>query len=393
MSREVIFWGCGKIAKETYCKHKDEITLLYGISNDPTETLFAPEPGKAYPVKRPEMKQKTEDGMIIICSCDYKQIAEQLTLLGYIPFVDFIDYELANILWMEKKIVLLYGFCHLRGIADYLKETEPFLHEYAAIYYPNYLFLDYYQQERLKYLIDHCDVFVYGAALTQENQSKNEAILKRLKFHVKTLCLQAAFFGGYFPQKKRVYNDMNKLAVKCEGYDYTPFSYGDNWLNERIEEGIPLDDVLERIQKDEIHEKDFIMKYIEREWRRLKYQEQESDFKIFDYMEKNYRKSRLFRNETHMENQVIYQYASQLLRHLGYDAKPTEVDAPMLNCSQHFIYPCVAKALGLEWDVWKEKLDLYTYAGWKKVTMEEYIRNYYESCDAIRVLKKKKLLP
>lgn len=393
MNRKVIFWGCGKIAREIYSKFRDDISLLYAISNDTKETLFVPEEGRAFQVKRPENKVSEVDGVIIICSADYERIAEQLSLLGYKPFADFMDYELAEVLWTGKKIALLYGFCHLRGIADCLRGSEAFSQTYMAIYYPNYLFLNHYRQERLQYLLAHCDVFIYGMALSQENHRKNKAILDGLNRDVKILCLHAAYFGGYFPQKERAYNDMNAYAVKCEGYDYTPFSYGDSWLNDCIAGGMGLDDIFERMEKGAVYEKDFILRYAEKEWKRLRYQERESDFKIADYLEKNFRVRRLFRNETHMENSVLLQYALQVLQYLGYPDRPEITDRPLLNCSQHFIYPGVAQVLGLGWDVWEEELDLYTYAGWKKVSPKTYIQEYYESCSQIWQLKKKHLLP
>lgn len=393
MNQKVIFWGCGKIAREIYGKYKDVITLLYGISNNPKETTFIPEEGREYQVKNPENKGKSREGMIIICSAEYEKIAEQLCLLGYIPFVDFMDYELAEILWTGKSIVLLYGFCHLRGIEDCLKRAKHFSQKYAPIYYPNYLFLNFYQQERLQYLIGHCSVFIYGLALSQENYRKNCAILGRLDSQVKTLCLQSIYFGGYFPQKKRNYNRMNIYAVRVERYNYTPFSYGDSWLNECIAAGMGLEDIIGTIEEKDVYERDFILKYAEEEWKRLKYQEAESDFKVVGFMEDTYRKTRLFRNEMHMENIVLIQCAAQILQYLGCDTKMDAIDSPLLNCSQHFIYPCVAKALGLGWDVWQEELDLYTYAGWIKVTMREYIQRYYETCKDIWQLKERHMLP
>ena len=393
MKRKVVFWGCGKIAREIYHKYKDMITLSYAISNDSRETLFVPEEGQEYPVKNPEKKGKGEAGMIVICSADYERIAEQLCLSGYVPFVDFMDYELAESLWTEKRIVLLYGSCHLRGIADCLKRAKEFSQGYAPIYYPNYLFLNFYQQGRLQYLIDHCGVFVYGMTVSRENYRKNRAILERLNPQVRTLCLQNICFGGYFPQKKRNYNKMNECAVKADRYDYTPFSYGDSWLNACIAEGIGLEDIYDAIERKEVYDRDFILKYMEGEWKRLKYQEEESDFRIVGFIEDNYRKRRLFRNETHMENIILYQYTAQVLQYLGCSTQIDAADAPLLNCSQHFIYPCVAKALELEWDVWQEELELYTYAGWEKVTIWEYIRRYYETCREIYYLKGKHMLP
>lgn len=393
MKKNVIFWGCGNIASEMYRKYKNDINVIYAISNNPKETSFVPEFGEEIPVKSPFSKNQCLEAVIVICSIEYERIAEQLSLLGFIPFIDFFDYEVAEIMWSKKKLVLLYGSCHLRGVRDCLKNADSFLEVYIPVYYPNYLFCNFYQQERFQYFANICNVFVYGIDISPENYRKNQAVLERLKPNVKVLRLHAVYFGAYFPQKKRVYNDMNEFAVKSEGYDYTPFSYGDSWLNECIKKGMNLEEIFDHIENDELYERRFVLEYMENEWRRLKFQERESDFRIADYIEKNYKRMRLFRNETHMENSILYQYAIQLLQLLGCGAKIRAIDIPLLNCSQHWIYPSVAKALGLEWDVWSEKLDLYTYAGWEQVNMRECIERYYKSCNMIHQLKKEHLLP
>lgn len=393
MKRKVIFWGCGNIAETIYHKYKDEISLLYGISNNPTENIFEAEKGRKFQIRRPERKAQSLDAVIVICSVEYEGIAEQLILLGYSPFSDFIDYEMAEIFWSGKDVVLLYGSCHFRGIRDCLRSSDSFLKKYIPIYYSNYLFHNFYQQERFRRLINYCKVFIYGIDVSPENYRKNTAVISGLKPEVKRLRLHTVYFGGYFPQMKREYNDMNKFAVKCEGFDYTPFSYGDSWLNKCIANGRSLEDVFDDIESKEIYGKDFILRYLENEWLRLKYQEKESDFKIVNYIEKNYRKVRLFRNETHMENCILRLFAIQLMEWLGCSGDIQMENIPLLNCSQHFIYPCVSRTLGLEWDVWSERLDLYTYAGWEKVTMREYIERYYETCSEIYRLKKMYLLP
>ena len=186
---------------------------------------------------------------------------------------------------------------------------------------------------------------------------------------------------------------MNEFAVKSEGYDYTPFYYGDSWLNECISKGMSLEDVFDSIENKKVYEKEFVLSYLEGEWKRLKYQEKESDFKICNYIEENFRRSRLFRNETHMENLILYQYSLQVLQYLNCISEMTIKEKPLLNCSEHFIYPCVAEILKLEWDVWQEELDLYTYSGWKKVTARDYIKDYYETCSEIRKLKMYYFLP
>lgn len=388
----IILFGCGKSATEFYLKYKGMFSITYIISNNPKEKIFEPEDGVVYQVKRPRRKEGKES-LIIICSNEFEDIAEQLILLGYIPFVDFIDYELAVTLLDERKIVLLYGFCHLRGIKDCLILSERFSIQYEAIFYPNYLSLNAYQQARLNYLIERCHMFIYGMAVTPMNNSKNLAILERLKPNVRKMCLQSVYFGGYFPQRKRVFNKMNRYSVKCDNYDYAPFFYEDSWLNECLDEGMDFEAILECLENAHIYDRDFILKNLEGEWKRLKFQENQSDFKIVDYIENDFRKKRLFRNEAHMENQVLYEYARQVLESLGCLDKIPLVEKPLLQCSQHIIYPEVSKILELKWDVCKEELDLYTYNGWKKMTLHDYVKTYIEVCGNIRSLKIKYFLP
>lgn len=392
MKKSVQFFGCGNVAKEFYQVYKDQLSIDYAISNNLKEEIFIPKEGEVYEVKRPKVKGK-EEYFIIICSNDYDNIAEQLILLGYLPFVDFIDYELASVFLEGKKLILLYGSCHLRGIKDCLKKVDKFVLEYEPVYYTNYLYQNAYQQMRLNYLIDHCCVFVYDMAVTPENHRKNEAILGRFKPEVKRMCLPTVYFGAYFPQKVRKYNDMNPYAVKCENYDYTPFSYGDSWLNECIEKGMSSYDILDFIEKEPIYESDFVLNYLEGEWKRIAFQEKVCDFNILDYIKENFQKVRLFRNETHMENHVLCKYTSQLLERLGFSFLLPKLNEPLLICSQHCIYPSVAKVLGLEWNVMTEKLELYTYNGWEKLSFVEYINMYVEICSDIRILKRRHILP
>ena len=131
--RCINIFGCGEIAVKFYNNHKEYIQIGYAISNNKKENIFSPEEGLEYKVKRPEIRKEHED-LIIICSNDYDNIAEQLMLLGYQPFKDFIDYQLADILWSGKKIALLYGICHLRGISECLRQSKDFTEKYEIFY-------------------------------------------------------------------------------------------------------------------------------------------------------------------------------------------------------------------------------------------------------------------
>jgi hypothetical protein len=320
-------------------------------------------------------------------------MAQQLQLMGYTPFVDFMDYELAAALLAGKEIALFYGYCHLRGVRDYLSHGAAYSDRYTGFYFPNYLVLSAYKQQRLEYLIHFCSLFFYGMAVTPENHRKNEAILSRLGKQVQTVCLSPLYFGGYFPQEERAFNHMNAYAVKAEGYDYTPFSYGDSWLNRCIAQGWSTQRILEEYRGSSVYEESFLQTYLKQEWKRIRFQESQCGVRILDYIQDNYRKKRLFRNEAHMENSVLKEYARQILQQLGLAEALPDLEEPLLLCSQHLIYPCVGRSLGLMWEVESEELELYTYTGWRKVTPSEYVELYVTYCREVHRLKDMALLP
>lgn len=391
-SNGVIFFGCGAIATELYIKYKEQLHILFCLSNNSAESTFKLEDGAYVDVKRPEAK-RDKKATIIICSQQHKQISEQLMLLGYEPFADFIDHETAEFLLNKKKIVLLYGFCHLRGIKDCLNQTAEFREEYQAVYLANYLPLDAYQQKQLLFLVKNCSVYLYGVEMEPQHARKNEAILANLNDGVLKIAVSAIFFGGYFPQTERIYNAANAYAVIAEGYPYMPFSYPDSFLNECIRKNRKVEQAIEIIKERKVYQKDFLSEYLKKEWKMVRLQEKRGDLHILDYLKEHYKNRRLFRNETHMENEILYEYTNQILQRLGYRINSFSVKEPLLQCSQHPIYPETADSLGLEWDVMEEQLDLYTYGGWKKLNMLEYIQEYYETCSMMKQLKDKGYIP
>ncbi len=391
-ARHAVLFGCGKVAKEFYFRYKSLVTIDYALSNDSAERIFSPEIGTGYEVRQPAPK-RGKGPLIVICAAAYEEIAEQLILLGYTPFEDFLDYQMMELLLGGKKPALLYGICHLRGICDCLRHSADFMARYDPFYYASYLPHSAYQQTRLGYLAERCELFLYSLAVMPREAQKNAALLSRLKNDAKRFCLPVVYFGGYFPQRERTWNDMNRYAVQCAGHNYTPFSYGDCWLNQCIDRGMTADDVLESLRGETVYDRDFVLRYLDREWRQLELQERQSDFKILDYVKENFQKRRLFRNEAHMENEVLEYYAKQLLRKLGLADELPHIDERLMRCSQHLIYPGVADTLGLEWDVEREPLDLYTYAGWRTVTSREYVEIYLETCGKIKKLKELHMLP
>lgn len=391
---KIIIFGCGNTARDFLSETEGKINVSLFWSNDNSEREYSSDQGKCYVVNRPCSKDKIDnDYLIIICSIYFDDIAEQLQLLGFIPFRDFIDDQIAKTMFSEKKIALMYGACHLRAVKDALMTSLVFSDQYEAFYFPNYLQVSVYESMKLCYIVEHCSLFLYGISVEARDYRKNKALLDRISKNVQIISIPIICFGGYFPQLERPFNRMNRYAIKCEGKDYTPFSYEDSFLNRCIDEGLSVDTILEKIADGNVYEQSWIRNMLDDEWKRVRFQESDSDIKALSYISDNYKKRRLFRNEAHMENAVIYHYAEQIIAKLGFKPNFDKGITPFFYCSEHPIYGCTSRAIGLEWNVMDEVLDLYTYEGWKRVSVYEFIEAYIESGQKIRELKEKGLLP
>ncbi|WP_026526301.1 WcbI family polysaccharide biosynthesis putative acetyltransferase [Butyrivibrio sp. VCD2006] len=393
-NHKIILWGCGNTAREFYAKYGNSLNIIGFLSNNVKEKVFSPDNDIIFEVKRPVPKCKEGLGdLIIICSIAKREIEEQLMLLGYEPFVDFIDFQMAAQMLANKEIALFYGVCHLRAIKEALMTSKVFSDSYEAFFVANYFTLSAYDVKRLEYLSKNCKLFIYGQSMDARDYRMNQTLMVNLGKNVTVLAVPVIAFGTYFSQIKRPFNRMNRFAVKCEGYDYTPFSYEDSFINQCIDEGLSTTDIIRKVTDENVYDRDKTVELFTQELKRIKFQESTTDISISDYIKDNYQKIRLFRNEAHMENEVVYQYASQILHKIGMPVSFDIQSDSFFFCSQHLIYPCAAEALGLEWDVTKEKLSLYTYKGWRIVSFQEYLMEYIEYCTKIREMKYCGLLP
>ena len=392
---EIIIFGCGNTTREFLSDYGDRLNITAFWSNDIKEKEFSLGDGKKFEVVRPisNNMQNTGNRLITICSIAIGEISEQLMMLGYIPFKDFIDVNIARLILSKKSIALMFGACHLRAVKDALLTSKAFSEKYEAFFLPNYMWLSAYDSLRLGFLAENCDLFIYGISAEPFNYRKNKALLERIDKNACSIALPIICFGGYFPQIDRPYNRMNRYAVKCEGQDYTPFSYEDSYINKCIDDGDSVEEIIRKISNYEVYDIAYITQMLEYEWNRIGFQEMETEIKVLEYLRDNYQKRRLFRNEAHMETEVIYHYARQIVEYLEIQPDFNKRTETFFYCSQHPVYGCTVKALGLEWDVEEELLDLYTYEGWKKVTREEFINAYVESASKIKELKAKGLLP
>lgn len=315
--------------------------------------------------------------------------------MGYLPYQDYMDFNFFNQVMQRKKIVLSYGVCHIRAISECLEKATDMKYGYEFFYFDNYLVSDIEKQAKFNFLLDKCHVFIYSLGISKEEFINNSSILMRIDEKTKRISVPTITFSGYFPKKDFRVNNLNEFSVQSVRSNYTPFSFGDEKINFMLKENKGQIDILKEAENFWQDDKEWIQKNCEREIKKIEMLEAFSDLKISKYIKENYRKRRLFRNEAHMENDIIIEFAKQVLGILNENQAVDEefFKEPLLKCSQHLIFPVVAKILELEWDVMVEEYDLFTYHGWEKLGFVDFLKCYIEYCSAMKKLIEQGLIP
>lgn len=395
IDKNIILFGCGNTARNFYRKHSDSLSIRGCVSNNIKETELVINGSPVLRTCRPDELKQFSDALIVICSIAGKEIKKQLLLMGYQPFKDFVDSSFLELLMQEKKIVLSYGVCHIRALTECLEKTTVMKQNYEFFYFDNYLPADIEKQFMFQFLLDKCSVFIYSLGISKEEYTNNACILMRVSSKARIISVPTVTFSGYFPKKDARVNHLNEFSVQSVLSNYTPFSFGDEKINQMLKEHKGEDEIIKQTQHTWEDETDWVQKNCERELKKIEAAEAYTDLKISAFIKENYQKRRLFRNEAHMENEVIIQLAKQVLVIMGISPLLEEelLEEPLLKCSQHLIYPQVAEALKLKWDVHAVEYDLFTYHGWKKVHYDEFLKEYINYCNTMKSLIENGLIP
>lgn len=130
--REIAILGTGLDAvKCVYKLHNEGIGVKCFLNNNSKSDMFLGcpvyEPVSGYRKWGKKIYVIIAVGMV----STYVSLSKQLTELGLEEFTDYIYYK-----WLDRKLVLLHGNCHMEVVKAYLESSDKFLNKYAI--YPNY---------------------------------------------------------------------------------------------------------------------------------------------------------------------------------------------------------------------------------------------------------------
>lgn len=371
----IILFGTGNLAELFYKKNKKLVDIKFCLDNDKNKQGKEFHNSKIYSPYDKNINIK--DCRIIIASIYYSEISSQLKEIGLIEIEDFIPYNLFN-----KKIAIIYGNCHTRVIKKYLESSHKFsniygFYDFDTIY--SFNFGSYLEESVLK----NCDLFIYQYISKEYKGYKlsTDYILEHLNRDCKKINIPNLFGLGkmFFPQSTS--NPYNKIyKSELNGL----FWYGDENIIKFMENNISINKIIHSLKKN-IYSKNYILLNFNTVFKKLIDKEKYWDIKISHFIKKNYKKKLLFYDIGHPTNYLLKKIAKEVLRILNIYDKIQIIDGINLDIHQMPIYPCVRKCLKLKFKTKKLRctfpVEEFRY---RKLTFEDYIREYISWCYDIR---------
>lgn len=311
---------------------------------------------------------------IVVCCKYYCEIATQLKSMGLIELKDFLPFGA-----LGKQIVLLHGNCHMGILKAYMTKSEVFLQKYWI--YPllpiQSIKAGYIDDDLLK----NCDLFIHQD-IRKENyygeKLSDDYIIPRLGGRSITIPNLYSFGMVFFPQ-----TIMNTNNREFKGDPNGLFRHADANVEEMLSQGVKrIDDILNVI-KGNVYSEEFLKTEFENQKQKIIEREKRWDVKIIDYILQNFQEKRLFYDYGHPTNIVIKEICVRLFRLLNLDETSIKEINLNLGMQEEPVYPCVQKALKMNWNNNNLREDGYKLIR-GNMDFDEYYKEYLYWCHEIR---------
>lgn len=250
------------------------------------------------------------------------------------------------------KKCLLYGNCQTMAIKHSLENNPNFIAEYENIVAIEVHFIQPEDLPSILELVTEIDLFIHQPVKEGYKgflKLGTDYLRSQLKPSCKVITTGGAYFTGYHPEVI-VLKDAQENKIAGEVGDYHDF----NLLN-LFAKGKKVNETVDLILREDFYSPHYLNCNLDHTILELYRRDTKTDIKIAPFIQKYYRRHRLFHVINH-PNQVIIRFISnEIFRLLGinYDERPSSLfsnDREVLDQTKFLIYPSVIKNLNLQFD-------------------------------------------
>ncbi|ELS03187.1 tetratricopeptide repeat protein [Xenococcus sp. PCC 7305] len=244
------------------------------------------------------------------------------------------------------KKCLIYGNCQIKPLREILQSNTNFQNQYQFIELEPVHLLDKSDVADLEAKIFQTDLFIHQ--LVSDNYQEIEQfgtnyLRKNLPSSSKVIAIPGAYFTGYHPAIISFKNEEgNKSNEPCDYHDVN--------LLYLFDRGKTVNETISLIQQANFYQPQYVINNVINTLNELRRREVELDITISDFIEKNYRRQKLFHTINHPGNTVLNYLANSILKLLDLPPNSQEFQSEILDFTRFPIYPSVAQALKLNFD-------------------------------------------
>lgn len=317
-------------------------------------------------------------GKYIIIACDEKRYGEIKVKFGKCrEFKDYIHYS-----WLDKKMVFLYGNCHMDVIEAYLRSSGKFKERHTIYPAPRICMKQPVDPEVLAVM----DIWVHED-IRKDNQFgyefSDEYIRKFMVKDIVEIVIPHLYGlgGGFFPHAYQ-WNDKNTALLN--GVDIGGmFPRRDDLIERCIGQDMDVEQICEYACEDGIIPEEYVLENFNNYIDKIREREKSWDIKILDFILEHYKHEKLFFDPGHPTNIILEKISKDILLLLGVsDDVCTDIK---LDGKEIPVYPWIGKALGLEWSETFIRASEGAIKCRDEMDIAEYVREYVWWCYPERV--------
>lgn len=379
--KKIVIYGAGFEAERFLCHRKDEFDVEFYIDRIANRTFHGKQ---VYAIE--EVPEDIQHKKILVATSEagYYEISKILDGKGLIEYQDYM-----SIYDYGKKLLVLYGNCHMIMISKYLQQQIEFIKKYHVKMF-------YVGEKKAPSANDlkYCDVFI-GQDIRKDNELGMPDISSLMEMATKCQKIIIPNLYGYnffWPQvtgrfdntdnwhigdDRMPESDMKNLSYNARGPVKWMIGWHDKYIEAELEKGTSIDEIYENCIAGDIFQPENVKKSFLEAIESLIEREKACDIKISDYILENYRDKDLFYDPGHPTNILIREFVRRILNKLNYNDSEFDDCEFRLDSSEIFIYGCVRKALGIKYD--KKYLKHFETRGtlWNRpISVKEYIKQY-----------------
>lgn len=288
----------------------------------------------------------------------------------------------------KRKKVIINCNCHRLVYQNYLYNSRDFNERYEIVDVPQ---TNAYPAEVLtsaqcgggvfpEGILENCDVYIHQDIRAENKYSyylSDEYIVPRLKKSCLSITVPN-FVGFGEPYYITVDSKEGRNKTVAKNRNIVPWNT-DFLIDKAYESFHTLRQIKEFVLNEDAYSNEKILDMYKNKIMKLKEREKGWDIKISSFMEENYKIKKLFYDIDHPTNDLMIEVCRKLGQKMELDDWNTVLLDSDLGWREQIVWPCVKKALGLQWEdstVRNNGKHFFMRLSDGQLSIDEYIRQY-----------------